>query len=227
MDNTADRIAALAPSRGTNYSMGEKAWRSRPGEGRNITLRVVERAWWMGGCRELARGFDVSRVHAKTWQEEQQFVTSSAVSAITATEQRNGRRINDGKRINYLGVGVAAAAAFVASGLWYSPLLFGNLYMSVRGAEPGVMSPTEILIELGRTLVVAYVFAHLVVRLGVRDWLGAVRFGLLVWIGFPVMILLGSVAHENVPLQLAAIHAGDWLVKVVILAVVPSLWRAR
>ena len=154
-------------------------------------------------------------------------ISSDAESAVTVAEQRNGSGLKYGIRINFLGVGVAAIAAFVASGLWYSPLLFGNLYMSVRGAEPGVMSPAEILIELGRTLVVAYVFAHLVVRLGVRDWRGAVRFGLLVWIGFPVMILLGSVAHENVSLQLAAIHAGDWLVKVVILSVVPSLWRAR
>ena len=81
------------------------------------------------------------------------------------------------------------------------------------------------MVELIRTLVVAYVFARLVGLVGIRTWQRAVRLGLWVWIGFPTMILLGSVAHENVPLQLAAIHAGDWLVKVLILAVVPSVWR--
>jgi hypothetical protein len=127
--------------------------------------------------------------------------------------------------MNYLGVVAAAAAAFVASGLWYSPLLLGNQYVRVRGADAGVMAPGEILVELVRTLVVAYVFARFVMLLGVRDWKRALRVGLWVWIGFPTMILLGSVAHENVPLPLAAIHAGDWLVKSLIMAIVPSLWR--
>ena len=88
------------------------------------------------------------------------------------------------------------------------------------------LAGAEIVVELARTLVGAIVFAHLVVRLGIRDWAGGVRLGLGVWLGLPTMILLGSVAHENVPLPLAAIHIGDWLVKALILAVVPSVWRA-
>jgi hypothetical protein len=39
------------------------------------------------------------------------------------------------------------------------------------------------------------------------------------------MILLGSVVHENVPLMLAAIHAGDWLVKPLLMAVIIGVWR--
>jgi hypothetical protein len=37
-------------------------------------------------------------------------------------------------------------------------------------------------------------------------------------------ILLGSVVHENVPLMLAAIHAGDRLVKLLLIAVIVSVW---
>src|ERR687898_274843 len=43
--------------------------------------------------------------------------------------------------------------------------------------------------------------------------------------GFPRMILLGSVVHEDVPLMLAAIHAGDWLVKLLLMAVILGVWR--
>ncbi len=50
------------------------------------------------------------------------------------------------------------------------------------------------------------------------------RLGALVWV-FPAMILLGSVVHENVPLMLAAIHAGDWLVKLLLMAVIIGVWR--
>jgi Protein of unknown function (DUF1761) len=145
---------------------------------------------------------------------------TASLAAVTAQPETASNQ-----RVNYLGVVGAAVAAFVASGLWYSPLVLGTLYAQLRAADPGAMTPTEILIEFIRTLVVAYAFARLVALVGVRDWRAALRFGLWVWIGFPTMILLGSVAHENVPLPLAAIHAGDWLVKVLILTLVPGLWR--
>jgi hypothetical protein len=58
--------------------------------------------------------------------------------------------------MNYQSVVVAAVAAFVASGLWYSPLLFGTLYAQVRGAEPATVGAVEIGVELLRTLVVAF-----------------------------------------------------------------------
>jgi hypothetical protein len=152
---------------------------------------------------------------------------TSNVASLVGAQIAPSAQVTVQPKINYLAVVVAAVAAFVASGLWYSPVLFGTLYAQVRGAAPGAMAPGEIGIELLRTLVVAYVFAQLVKLLGVRDWQRGLRLGLLVWIGFPTMILLGSVAHENVPLALAAIHSGDWLVKVLILAVVPSVWRRR
>lgn len=31
--------------------------------------------------------------------------------------------------------------------------------------------------------------------------------------------------HENTPVNLAAIHAGDWLVKLLVVAVIVSVWR--
>ena len=75
-----------------------------------------------------------------------------------------------------------------------------------------------------QSLVVAFVLAYFVVRLGVVNRKGAMRLGALVWV-FPAMILLGSVVHEDVPLMLAAIHAGDWLVKLLLMAVVLGVWR--
>jgi hypothetical protein len=51
------------------------------------------------------------------------------------------------------------------------------------------------------------------------------KLGLALWIAFPVVLLVGSVTQENVPWKLAAIHAGDWLAKLLIIAVIVSLWR--
>jgi hypothetical protein len=36
---------------------------------------------------------------------------------------------------------------------------------------------------------------------------------------------VGSILWEKVPFKMAAIHAGDWLVKLVLLAVIVGVWR--
>jgi hypothetical protein len=132
--------------------------------------------------------------------------------------------------INYWAVVVAAVVAFVMSAVWYSPLLFGNKYMKLRGLDPAAtadikMPAGTILIEFVRALVVAYVLARFVVLVGADDGTEAMLLGVWVWVGFPAMILLGSVIHENVPWKLAVIHVGDWLVKLLLIAIILSLWR--
>jgi hypothetical protein len=104
--------------------------------------------------------------------------------------------------------------ALVVGAAWYSPLLFGRAYMEVRGIDPGAMADMrppvgELLGEFAKNLVIAFVLAHFVVRLGVGDWKGAVQLGLWVWVGFQAMLLMGVVLHEKMPWMLYAIHAGD------------------
>ena len=130
-------------------------------------------------------------------------------------------------RMNYLAVVVAAIAAFVVSSVWYS--IFGNAWMELRGIDPATATDTAtpaltMLFVVVQSLVVAFMLAYFVVQLGIVDWKGGVRLGALVWV-FPAMILLGSVVHENVPLMLAAIHAGDWLVKLLLMSLILGVWR--
>jgi hypothetical protein len=64
----------------------------------------------------------------------------------------------------------------------------------------------------------------LALTLAALAW-GLVNFGLLLWFGFPLILLTGSVLWDNVPLKLAAIHAGDWLVKMLVIPLIVSAWR--
>jgi hypothetical protein len=129
-------------------------------------------------------------------------------------------------RINYFALGVAVVAAFIVSSVWYSPLLFGKLFIALSGVAPSAgPNAGKVVGELVRTLILAYVLARLVVLLNVVDWKGALRLGVWLWIGFPVVLLSGSVMWQNVPWQLAAIHAGDWLVKILLIAVILGAWR--
>ena len=132
-------------------------------------------------------------------------------------------------RMHYLAVVVAAIAAFVASSVWY--MVFGKERLKLLGNDAGATADMrrvpawKMLGEFVRGLVVAYVLARFVVLLGVVDWKGAVQLGGWVWTGFPAMILVGSVMWDRRPPKLAAIHAGDWLVKILVMAVILGVWR--
>jgi hypothetical protein len=133
--------------------------------------------------------------------------------------------------VNYLAVLVAAIAVFVLGWLWYSPLLFFKPWMRARGVDPAVamagakMPAGKLVVELVRCILLAYIIARFVALLGVSNWMGAVHFGFFLWIGFPVILLTGSVLWDNVPLKVAAIHAGDWLVKLLVIPIIVSVWQ--
>lgn len=133
--------------------------------------------------------------------------------------------------VNWLAVLVAAVTAFVLGWLWYSPLLFLKPWMRLRGLDPaaamaGAAMPVgKLVVEFARCFILAYVIAHLTTALGIGTLFGAVHMGLFFWFGFPLIILTGSVLWENVKWQVAAIHAGDWLVKMVVISIIVSLWR--
>ena len=133
--------------------------------------------------------------------------------------------------VNYLHVLVAAVVVFVLGWLWYSPLLFFKPWMRLRGMDPvaamaGAKMPGgKLVVEFARCFILAYVIARLVALLGIASALGAVHFGLSVWIGFPVIVLTGSVLWENTSWKVAAIHAGDWLVKMLVIPLILTLWH--
>lgn len=127
--------------------------------------------------------------------------------------------------VNYLAIAVATVAAVVLSTAYYMVFAKQMAALSAAAADSARPPAWKILVELVRSLVVASVLAGFASKLGITDWTGAVLLGLTVWIGFPVVLLLGSVIWENVPLKLAALHAGDWLMKLLVVSVIVSIWR--
>jgi Protein of unknown function (DUF1761) len=127
--------------------------------------------------------------------------------------------------INVLAIVVAVVAALVISGVWYAVLGGQLAALHEAYAVAGPPSVQVVLVELVRNLVLAAVVAGLVDRIGVEGWAEGVALGLVLWIGFPVVILFGSVYHEKVPPKLAAIHSGDWLLKLVVVSTIIGAWR--
>ena len=127
--------------------------------------------------------------------------------------------------INYLAALVATVGAFVVSGIWYA--VFGQaLVQGQPASDPSPkMAPWQIGVEVLRSAIVALAVAYLFATLRPDDWLAAAGFGIVLWLAFPAVLLLGSVVHEKVRTRVAAIHAGDWLVKLVVITFIVGVWR--
>ena len=127
--------------------------------------------------------------------------------------------------LNFLAIAVAAVAAFILSAIWYGMLGRQLAELHPAYADSGSPSARDAIIELARNLVLAFVVAWLAGEIAVDDWAQAALLGFVLWIGFPVILLIGSVYHEKVPMKLAAIHAGDWLLKLVVIAIIIGVWQ--
>jgi Protein of unknown function (DUF1761) len=130
------------------------------------------------------------------------------------TRTSGSRSIDPGR------VGLAAGASVAASAAWYTA--WGNrLALLDEVYAEDARPPAWVLpVEFARSAAVATAVAVLSRRTGVADTGSALRLGAGLWGAFPVVLLSGSVVHEKVPWQQAAIHAGDWLVKLLLVSTV-------
>jgi Protein of unknown function (DUF1761) len=106
----------------------------------------------------------------------------------------------------------AALLPMVTSSVYY--IITSDLYLTMRGIDPNNPPPEQvwpIVGQLARNAVVVGVLAVLMRRLRIAGTPGALRLGLLVWLGFQAMAVAGSVLHEQYPLGLYLLHIGDAL----------------
>ena len=127
--------------------------------------------------------------------------------------------------VDPLAVLAATVAAFVLSSTYY--VVFGERLAEVsdaaaRGEQP---PPWKLAVEVARSLIVAAVVAGLAAQGEIDDWTGGLLLGLALWIGFPFVLWVGAMIWENTPRTLAIIHAGDWLAKLLVVAVIVSIWH--
>ena len=129
-------------------------------------------------------------------------------------------------QVNHWAIIVATLLAFGFSAL-YCTLLSKQVKASYKksGITGGEMTPNVIMAEFVRTFVLGLVIAYSVNLLGLTQWYQSVVLTFWLWVAFPVVLLVGSVIHENYSKQLAAIHAIDWLVKLLIFAIVLTIWQ--
>lgn len=120
---------------------------------------------------------------------------------------------------------LAALGAFMVSSLWYA--LFGDVLAADSGRA--VMSqPSPVataLVELTRNLILSGVLTYLVAGMPVRSVGRALLLSGILWVGFPLILLVGSVFHEGVAWAVAATHGVDWLLKITLIMLILQKYR--
>jgi hypothetical protein len=117
-------------------------------------------------------------------------------------------------------VAVAAVLAFLASMAYYVAFARASGPRSTAASPTGRPTPWKAGLELGRNVVLSAGVAFLVRTGHVAGAGPSVLLALVLWLALPVVLLSGSAIWERVPLRLAALHAGDWLVKLVLVTLV-------
>lgn len=133
--------------------------------------------------------------------------------------------------LNVAAIGVATVATFVISSVWYAVLdgrraaLLGGEAVAAPAPAPAAPPPWKLGVELLRSLTVSTVMATVVVGLEVASVASAVLIAVAAWAAFPGVLLTGSVLWDDVRPELAAIHAGDWLLKLLAITLIVAVWR--
>lgn len=119
--------------------------------------------------------------------------------------------------INYVAIVVAAAAGFMAGGVWYGVL--GNAWAQAQGKtkEDFKPEPKPFIIAIISQLIMAYVLSGLIGHLGDVTISRGIISGLFVWAGFVATSLATNHAFQHAKLTLTLIDGGHWLVVLLIM----------
>ena len=136
-------------------------------------------------------------------------------------------------QLNYWAILVSAIVAFAIGALWYSPLLFADMWMKAQGYTPEKMKEMERTKPIVRSmavafachLVTAFAFAGLVWWMAFDGWYEGILLGVLVWVGFVATTGLVANMFSDQPLVAYLIDAGYPLVYLAAMGAIIGQWR--
>lgn len=133
--------------------------------------------------------------------------------------------------INYLAVIVAAVVAFAIGGLWYSPLLFANLWVKAHGYSEERLKEMQsgagkaYAVSLVCQLLIAMAIAIFVGYLQLGPLSQGMKLGALAWLGFAFPLGLMATMFTDKKMMVFWIDTGYQLVYLLVMASIITVWR--
>ncbi len=121
---------------------------------------------------------------------------------------------------------IAMAVVYMVLGsLWYSKVLFGEVWMSCcKKEECSSCSWTCYLGCFITALVMGYVMSHFVTSMGAMDAMSGAKVGFWAWLGFIATTCFSAVLWAKKPLKVYFVDVGFYLVVLLLMGAVFAVW---
>lgn len=129
--------------------------------------------------------------------------------------------------VNWLAVFVASIIAFLLGGLWYSPKLFGKLWMQDVGLTEESAAEGNSAVIFGGSFVLIFIAATLLAYLlgSEGNWLLGLHTGFMIGIGWVATAYGVTYLFERRPMRLFFINAGYNVVLFAIMGTILGAWQ--
>jgi len=136
----------------------------------------------------------------------------------------------DLSRINYLAVIAAAVAAIAIGFVWYSPALFGPVWLKLAGISPEAARAGMVKAYASGfvvALVAAFCLALVLDWIKAGSWACGVAIAVVVWLGFVATTRAYGVVFAGQPTGLFFLNSGHELVSYAAMGAILGGWRKR
>lgn len=129
--------------------------------------------------------------------------------------------------LNFLAIGVSALSSFALGGLWYSPLVFGKVWMKETGLSEEAVQNQNMAKVFGLAFIASLVIAfNLAMFLGNESTLESGTFyGFLAGFGWVAMAFAINDLFEQRSCRLFAINAGYHISAFTLMGAILGAWH--
>ena len=136
----------------------------------------------------------------------------------------------DNITLNFAAILVAAVVNMVIGALWYSPLLFGNIWLKAMKFNKEDMKCDKAMgvryaVAFLMGLLMVFVLAHYVAAFEANTASMGAQAAFWPWLGFMVPVLAGDILWNGKPFSVFVINASHYLVALLVAGVILASWQ--
>jgi len=129
--------------------------------------------------------------------------------------------------VNWIAIVVSTLVAYVIGGVWYSPKLFGQVWMDEHGhTEESLGNPAKAMgLTLITSTVSSWVLAVLISNMNIARIQDGAVLGILIGIGILFATRFSDGLYNNQSTKLALIEGGYRAVYTLVVCIILSAWQ--